>query len=190
MSREKASLGRNRTTLEYQNRSSFSCCPSVVEKTTRTGHPVAQGETWKGFSVPLSLSIHIILNIFSNVKKKRAAPAWIIQGPITNTGEYDTLAVAWWRVINATSQLGVWIEKVSSGSLQWPHCHRGISLPSLTHSDYSICYFGVTVKHFRHLFLGYHGAEPLRASQVSLGPYRYHLNPDMLIVTLEEPNVK
>ena len=37
-------------------------------------------------------------------------------------------------------------------SHQWPHCHRGISLPSLTHSDYSICDFGVTVKSFLKVF--------------------------------------
>ena len=43
---------------------------------------------------------------------------------------------------------------------------------------------------FAIFFLGYHGAEPQRASQVSLRPYRYHLNPDMLMVTLGEPNVK
>ena len=43
---------------------------------------------------------------------------------------------------------------------------------------------------FAIFFLGYHGAGPQRASQVSLGPYRYHLNPGMLIVTLGEPNVK
>ena len=48
MSREK-SISRTESNhprvSEAAMQDSFSCFPSVVEKTTRTGHPVAQGGT-------------------------------------------------------------------------------------------------------------------------------------------------
>ena len=42
---------------------------AMVEKTIRTGYPVAQGGTWEGFSVPLSPSIAIVTHLNHNVKE-------------------------------------------------------------------------------------------------------------------------
>jgi len=42
----------------------------MVEKTIRTGHPVAQGGTWEGFSVPLSPSqiiVYVIWGVLSSL---------------------------------------------------------------------------------------------------------------------------
>ena len=76
MSREK-SISRTESNhprvSEAALQDSFSCCSSVVEKTTRTGYPVAQGGTWEGFSVPLSPSqiiVYVIWEVLSSLFSK------------------------------------------------------------------------------------------------------------------------
>ena len=79
MSREK-SISRTESNHPRVSEPKFlSCCPSVVEKTTRTGYPVAQGGTWKGFSVPLSPSITIVTHLNHNVKTFLSILFWVLQ---------------------------------------------------------------------------------------------------------------
>ena len=160
MSREKASLGRNRTTLEYRRPQCRTPFPVARQWLRRPPEPATQWhrEGLERDSQFLSHPLHDIVtmsvtnvkgNLHSMSNKKESAPAWIIQGPERKNDKWTkTLAVAWWRVISATSQLGAWIEKVSDGSLLQPHCYRGISLPSLTLTDTIMSHSGYIVKCF------------------------------------------
>ena len=108
----------------------FSLLSWLSDQRPRTSSLTGEGLR-KGFSVP-SLTLYMTLYSIGN--------------------PMSSLLFEYWGVPR-TVQLRVSSPPLTqhfSESLQWPHCHRGMSLPSL--SDYSICDFGCIVKSFLKVF--------------------------------------